>query len=163
MTQIPSRIVDEAIRRVKLNDSSLITKGQERALAARLAFYLQKDLSGWNVDCEYNRQGMGTDPKQTSAGDTKRPDIVIHRRGLLEKPDNLLYIEVKIENADTWEDKPKVKEFTSPPSRERTFQYQFGLLLSFLPKITKEWYADGRNIMDELKLPQELRERDDPL
>jgi len=145
MKKVLSQLIDSAILHIKLNDSLLITKGQERALAARLAFYLSKELSGWDVDCEYNRQEKNGDPKATAAGKAKRPDVIIHHRGLLDK-DNLPYIEVKIMNKNVLKDEEKLKEFTSFPSGQRRFQYQFGLSLSFMPNIVKTWYSEGSQL-----------------
>ena len=59
-------------------------KASEWAVAHRLAIYLEQEIPGWDVDCEYNKQGQGDvlDTK-VSAINTKRnsrPDIILHHR-----------------------------------------------------------------------------------
>jgi hypothetical protein len=40
-------------------DSDLFSRdASEWALADRLAVYLEQEISGWNVDCEYNRREL---------------------------------------------------------------------------------------------------------
>jgi len=72
----------------------------ERALTHRLAVLVEKQFSGWEVDCEYDRLGERTLrlPKGSIAstddhlGKSIYPDIVVHRRDI---PNNLLAIEVR--------------------------------------------------------------------
>ena len=74
-----------AIARVLDNDRRLLEHGpSERAVAHRLAVYLENEFPGWHTDCEYNRQGSETDHKQVNLPDGKKdadPDIVVHFRG----------------------------------------------------------------------------------
>ena len=133
----------KAIRRLKLNDEKILRKGLGWAFSHRLAVYLEHAFSGWNVDCEYTRKGSNGDPKTNSQGKRKRPDIIIHRRGQLNKDDNLLVIELKFEN-DDGNDDAKLKDFTSELGGKRKFQYQYGLALSFEPVLVLKWYENGR-------------------
>src|SRR3979409_334796 len=72
----------------------------ERTLTHRLAVHLEKQFSGWDVDCDYNRLGERTLrlPKATivstddALGKSVYPDIIVHQR---EIPNNLLAIEVR--------------------------------------------------------------------
>src|SRR6202048_3598449 len=72
----------------------------ERTLTHRLAVHLEKQFSGWEVDCDYNRLGErtlrlphGTIVSTDDAlGKSVYPDIVVHQR---EIPNNLLAIEVR--------------------------------------------------------------------
>jgi len=119
-------------------------RADEWSIAHRFALYLEREIPGWNVDCEYNKQGENYDPKTNARSVRKtkraRPDIILHHRGQLSREHNLLVVELKV--ADTADD-TKVKEFTRSPAGKRKFQYQFGLALSFLPNLNPRWYADG--------------------
>jgi hypothetical protein len=87
-------IIQEAIQKVQINDDALIQKKMEWATAHRLAVYLEESFPGWNIDCEYNKMGIGSNSKHDSLGNHKRPDIIIHKRERIEKGDNLLLIEI---------------------------------------------------------------------
>ena len=88
----------------------------ERSITHRLAIYLESEFSGYDVDCEYNRDGF--DPKRLISfkkkidfddtnGTTVYPDIIIHQRGR-GKRDNFIVIEVKkLSNTDN-SDKEKL-------------------------------------------------------
>jgi len=135
-----------AINTLYARDSKLFSlEASEWALAHRLAVYLELEFPGWNIDCEYDKQGENADPKTNAAtvGTTERtrPDIILHHRGELAKEHNLLVVELKkAEDPTDWR---KVKEFTARPEGKRTFQYQYGLALSFLPLLSIRWYEDG--------------------
>jgi hypothetical protein len=73
----------------------------ERSISHKLANYLEEHFNGWNVDCEYNRNGcdskrLNIEAKNIKSNDnqgtTVFPDIIIHRRGI---KDNLVVIELK--------------------------------------------------------------------
>jgi len=132
-----------AIEKLKVNDSVLIDKKMERPAAHRLAVYLEEYFPGWNIDCEYNKMGEKTQPKQNSCGNHKRPDIIIHKRERNEKENNLLVIEIKIEHNGV-NDTNKLIDFTSEPSPSRTFQYQKGLQITFLPSLDLKWFIGGK-------------------
>ena len=74
-------------------------KTSERNISSYLASALrdQKSLSRYQVDTEYNREGMGNDPKIMLETDGRKslvvPDILVHKRGIPDK--NHLCIEVK--------------------------------------------------------------------
>jgi hypothetical protein len=137
------RIIDDAVRKIFVNDDLLIKKGQEWALSTKLGMYLFSCFSGWNVDCEYNRVGFEDDSKSNSTNEIKRPDVIIHKRGFPERANNLLWIEVKVKNSDTAKDIDKLKEFTSIPTGNRTIQYKYGLSISFVPNIKMVWIENG--------------------
>jgi hypothetical protein len=140
LTEISNK-VDRAIDMVFARDSKLFdAQASEWAIAHRLAVYLEKYFDGWNIDCEYNKVGLNGTTKHDSDGAYKRPDITIHHRGMLEKEHNLLVIEVKIKNTDA--DDSKLRDFTSPSNQNRPFQYQYGLALSFVPRLEKKWFPE---------------------
>lgn len=93
--QIP-KIVRKAYGELLLRDSFLLKNdASERSIMHRFALYLEKYFPDYHVDCEYNRDGMGSRPKvlrnlvERAEGlglkmEKPRkvyPDIVVHRRG----------------------------------------------------------------------------------
>jgi hypothetical protein len=138
-------ILDEVRRKLYRNDADLLREGLEWAVSHRLAFYLEEYFAGWNIDCEYTKMGHEFKTKHDSNRNYKRPDIVIHKRGLTSKEKNLLAIEVKVKNNDGF-DFIKLREFTSEPCNTRIFQYQFGLAISFQPEFQLNWFENGHEI-----------------
>jgi len=121
----------------------------ERTLTHRLAVQVEKQFSGWEVDCDYNRLGERTLrlPKGTivstddDIGKSIYPDIVVHQR---EIPNNLLAIEVrKASNHQPPEhDQQKLRALTDP---HLWFAYRIGVLLVLGRKnvTTSEVYVGG--------------------
>src|SRR5262245_18741393 len=94
------RVVLAALNMLFARDAFLLEKdNSEWAVAHRLAVYLETLLPGWNIDCEFNRQGKAADPKALERGSHVRPDIIVHHRGQLEREHNLLAIELKKRNS----------------------------------------------------------------
>ena len=140
--------VERSIRKIILNDSFLIRDGQERALSIRVGVYLYQELSGWDVDCEYNKIESGNENKCDSSGGARLPDIIIHQRGRVEIENNLLWVEVKIFNNAINGDLKKISEFTARPSGDRKIQYRYGLSISFLPNLKLIWIKDGEPMLE---------------
>ncbi len=102
MKEKVERALNEALSTLLAKDAEILrTDVNERTISHRLAGYLEPHFSGWNVDCEYNRNH--DDPKRLEIprrkvpnDDTQArtvfPDIIIHKRGT---DDNLLVIEMK--------------------------------------------------------------------
>ena len=92
-----------AIRTFLDRDSYLLeVDANERSITSLIARYLSAELAGYDVDCEYNRDGV--DPKkigylnlhpdeEDTDGRTVFPDIIAHRRG--SKKYNFLVVEMK--------------------------------------------------------------------
>jgi hypothetical protein len=136
-------VVQEALNRLFAHDAFLLTNDvSEWAVAHRLAVYLEQLLPGWNVDCEYNRQGQDRDPKSDQYGTILRPDIAVHHRGYCEREHNLLVIEVK--KGDSTQDASKAREYTGRAAGDRRFQYSHGLTLVIGNPVALTWYQDGR-------------------
>lgn len=134
--------VRRAIDMLYARDADLLRlTSSEWSVAHRLAVYIENEFAGWNVDCEYNRQGLDSNTKVRDSGGAVRPDIIVHHRGQVERAHNLLAIELKA--FPTKADLAKVREYTAPPGEHRTFQYQFGLalVLSGTPLLT--WFSEG--------------------
>ncbi|MBL0041652.1 MAG: hypothetical protein IPP28_11555 [Xanthomonadales bacterium] len=139
----------DAVDRFHARDRALVVLGaSEWSMAHRLAVYFEQSFPNWNVDCEYNRQGGSEDSKTMDAESGKvRPDITIHRRGLLMPEDNLLVIELKRDSSGIDLAKSRVSAFTSASVDSRIFQYQYGLALVLGPKTTMSWFAEGRPLV----------------
>src|SRR5471030_1585357 len=105
----------------------------ERTLTHRLAVYLEKQFSGWEVDCDYNRLGERTLrlPKGSIVstddhlGKSVYPDIVVHQR---EIPNNLLAIEIRSagNHQPPEHDQHKLRALTDP---HLWFAYGIGVYL----------------------------------
>lgn len=95
----------------------------ERSLTHCLAIYIKKQFRNYDVDCEYNRDGVGRDSKRISRikdldsfrenvstadekGVTVYPDIIIHFRG---KAKGLVIIEAKKSNRGPNDDEEKLR------------------------------------------------------
>ena len=136
------RAVNEALRRFYLNDRYLIDHDvNERSLTFRLGFYLQQIFSGWDVDCEFNRNvasgnGRKQLPDPDSPGHTLKdiyPDIIIHKRGMKR---NLLLIEAKKMNV-TDDDRNADMARTKKCCSYKALGYRYGLFLEFKSSLKK--------------------------
>jgi hypothetical protein len=105
----------------------------ERALTHRFAVHLEKQFSGWSVDCNYDRLGERTLhlPHGTiistddHLGKSIYPDVVVHQR---EIPNNLLAVEIRKASNHTPldHDQQKLRALTDV---HVWFPYWIGLLL----------------------------------
>ena len=120
----------------------------ERVLTHRLAVHLEKQFSGWEVDCDYDRLGERTLrlPHGTIVSTDDHlaksiyPDIVVHQR---EIPNNLLAIEVrKAANHQPPEhDRHKLRALTDP---HLWFAYWIGVYLVLGRKsVVSDVYVGG--------------------
>jgi len=104
----------------------------ERTVAHRLAVYLEPLFPGWQVDCEYKRDGGDvkrnppTKPADPARGVDVLPDIIIHRRG--RRGPNLIAFELKWRGEETKDDIAKLTEYT-----EGQRHYSHGMLIELVP------------------------------
>lgn len=119
----------------------LDTDAAEWSIAHRLAVYLEGLLPGWNIDCEYNRQGGKEVRKSLATGAHIRPDIIVHHRGRCEREHNLLAVELKKSSSQS--DLTKLREYTAPPDGERKFQYRYGLAITMNDGLGMTWFENG--------------------
>jgi len=139
-----------ALQEFYARESYLLEKDLgERTLTHRLAVHCEKQFSGWDVDCDFNRLGERTLrlPHGTIVstddhlGKSVYPDIVVHQR---EIPNNLLAIEVrKSTNHQPLEhDQHKLRALTDP---HLWFAYAVGVLLVLGKKqvTSSEIYVGG--------------------
>lgn len=106
----------------------------ERALTHRFAIYLERQFSGFEVDCDYDRLGPRTLllPHGTIVstddhlGKSIYPDIVVHQRDI---PNNLLAIEVRKagNHQPLAHDQHKLRALTDP---HLWFAYGIGAVLT---------------------------------
>ncbi len=137
--------IDAAFKKLQARDAFLLeNRVGERCVAARFAFYLVPLFRGFDVDVEYNRQGINPNhAKGVDAGDLKDcrsalrafrdgkptvrvfPDIIVHHRGKKGYEHNLLVIEIKRStNNETHAcDIAKIDVMLT------TYKYRFGLFL----------------------------------
>lgn len=125
-------LVQSAIDALLNRDAVLLQNDvAERAITARLAIYIQERFSGWDVDCEYNRnmnsvkrQKEICNPSNNENGTSVFPDIIIHKRITEE---NFLVIEVKKTTNSTSDncDMQKLEAFRTE------LGYQHGLFIRF--------------------------------
>ena len=124
-----------ALREFYAHEAFLLEKDLgERTLTHRLAVYVEKQFSGWQVDCNYDRLGERTlrlphgsiVSTDDHLGKSIYPDIVVHQR---EIPNNLLAIEVRKEsNHQPLEhDRHKLQALTDP---HVWFAYWIGVLVT---------------------------------
>lgn len=147
--------VSHALTDFSKNDLQLLELSTDEWVAThRIACYLQIYFPHWDVDCEYNRKGREI---KRLHGHRKRPDIIIHHRGI---PENLVVIEVKkSDNTDNEieKDRNKLIQFTKQPG---DFNYKFGLLV--IPStdepysVQEEWYENGLRICEFSRIFEEI-------
>lgn len=142
-------LINTAVCNFLADDEILLeTEGSEWSIAHRIAVYLEPMFPGWNIDCEYNRQGADRQPKSgnVSKSGRCRPDIIIHHRTEKDLKHNLLVVEIK--KAEDPEDFERAKDYSAPPKGDRNYQYQFGLAISFNP-LKKTWFTNGEQRVPE--------------
>jgi hypothetical protein len=110
----------------------------ERTLTHRLAVLVEKQFTGWEVDCDYDRLGERTmrlphgsvSSTDDHLGKSIYPDIVVHQRDI---PNNLLAIEVrKASNHQPIEhDQHKLKALTDP---HLWFAFSIGVFVTLAKK-----------------------------
>jgi hypothetical protein len=159
-----TKILDLATKKFIDNDKFLLSvEANERSLTHKFAEYLQPLVGMYSVDCEYNRNGDGNDPKEigeinfvlgsdgtTTTSDTEAktvyPDIIIHERG--EGGKNLLVIEAKKNSTPEQEkrDKDKLDQI------QQKYGYRFSVFLKFFVgngKESIEWVLHNEKVLTE--------------
>ena len=155
--------VDNAVRKLYQKDLYLFQAGvHERTIVHKLAEYLQWEFKGvWNVDCEYNRDGLEIKSLEMIVSDEEEkkehrifPDIIVHVRGKTGIAFNKLVVEIKTSNSSSVGDIEKLRGFTSP---EHGFNYRCGLFIRFNNNVQgtfpfeglvleKRWFQNGEEI-----------------
>lgn len=104
------KLIERAYKMLIEKDSYLLkVDANERSITHRLAIHLESVFPGYDVDCEYNRDGL--DPKRLVSfkkkidfddtnGTTVYPDIIIHHRGRGKKCNFIVIEAKKLSNTD---------------------------------------------------------------
>ena len=126
------KLIERAYQTLIEKDGYLLkVDANERSITHRLAIHLESVFPGYNVDCEYNRDGV--DPKilngfkkNIDSGDTSGitvyPDIIIHHRG--EKC-NFIVIEAKKNSNKDDSDKEKLAIYKKELFYEHAYFVRF--------------------------------------
>jgi hypothetical protein len=123
--------IQKAIEMFIINDEHLISvDASERAITHKLGCYLGEVFRGYDVDCEYNRNGLEQkrlDELRSDVSDTTvYPDIIAHRR--VNNDDNLFIIEARKSRASQDKikyDRKKLKLY----KKELRYEFVFELII----------------------------------
>ncbi|MCC6597764.1 MAG: hypothetical protein IT559_03130 [Alphaproteobacteria bacterium] len=126
------------------------TEVHERSTAHRLAVHLEPLFPKWNIDCEYDRDGLKLkilDGIKECDSDKKTdrilPDIIVHHRNESGPNHNLLVIEIKKNSAENTCDRKKLELLTG----KGHYQYQLGLYVNINGgAFDCTWYKNGRQL-----------------
>jgi hypothetical protein len=146
--------------------------GAERAIASALGWHIKAVMEqSWDVDCEYNRSSAAEQAvvkrwlASSDYGATDgpppqpvTPDLIVHRRGLRGKANNLLVLELK--KNDDGDDSPtglrSRGSLRSILDIQKHFGYQHAVLLNLRltpPGPTPQWtwveFADRTKVAHE--------------
>ncbi len=121
--------IDESVRLLVEKDSDLFRgRGEgnyEVTISCKLAQYFSKEFDGFDVDCEYDKQGE--DIKRESSGKRIRPDILVHKRGTNDF--NLVVLEMKTKKEGVLEkDINRLKEMTDQRGEHK---YKLGVFIRY--------------------------------
>lgn len=150
--------INGAIQQVQSEERPLQVGVSERAVAHRLAVHMEPYFAGWDIDCEYNRRGLGF-PKELDGivqceeqrtSNRVLPDIIVHHRTNSDEAkadDNLLVIELKNDDEEDVCDRRKLELFTNPDSY---YKYQLGLYINVgNHDFLRTWYKNGVKVSEE--------------
>lgn len=119
------------VRQLLQSDAYLLRVDvNERAIAHRLAIYVQNAFPDWDVDCEYNRDGHEPKEIDFGSGDDGEqgsrvyPDVIVHRRGTAE---NFVVFELKKSSNP----EPDGRDFLKLRGYCRQLGYQHGVFIRF--------------------------------
>ena len=141
MKQFLEQLIKRSLDDLYQNDKYLIDhKVAERDITHRFAHYFENymqdtNIAGYNVDCEYNRDGYGI--KQVY-GNYVYPDFILHKRGSNE--DNLLIIEFKTWwNPNNDKDIEKIQWMMHPQLR---YKYKYGCSITINQDNSEIFWVD---------------------
>ncbi|MGC9972491.1 MAG: hypothetical protein ABSE56_18055 [Bryobacteraceae bacterium] len=136
-TDIEGRLLRAKATFLNLDRDLLAVNANERSMTHKFAEHLQREFPGWNVDCEYNRNGEF--PKvlrcrlnervspDDEYGHTVFPDIIVHRRRVRK---SLLVLEAKTSGNSDERDREKLEAFKT----DENYTYSFAALLHFVTR-----------------------------
>ncbi len=158
--------LERCIEKLKEKDLYLIEQnGSERAIAHRLAVYMESEFSDYDVDCEYNiniehnsgrkkiylleEEVKKHKPKHRKIEDKEvsiLPDIIVHRRSV--NTHNILVIEIKKDTSIITDDLDQIKleKLTKTEDGDKLF-YKLGCAIKILTEssdVQIKFFEDGR-------------------
>ena len=124
--EIRAGILSALFELYKRDKQILSINANERSITHRFAISIEKECPGWDVDCEYNRDGK--DVKRGNSNCLVLPDIIVHKRG--RKGPNLIVIEAK---KDSYSDLKKYQDKDKHKIEDhiQKYRYSFGLFIIF--------------------------------
>ena len=113
----------------------------ERSMTHKLAIYLEELFNGYDVDCEYNKNGLHIKEIPDKNKEIQKirnssrnkdlisvfPDIIIHKRG--DESKNLVVIEVKKDNA-TKNNKEEIDILKLKAYTTEDLNYRYGIYIN---------------------------------
>jgi hypothetical protein len=179
---IKQKIRDSILLLIERDSYLLKCDAHERAIAHRLALYMEPKFNGWNIDCEYNRDYHDDASitkklpehllKEAERDETKEktviPDIIVHHRGPGDN-NNLLAIEIKKTSNSTPDrdnfDYLKLMAFKSELKYDHSLFIKFNTGIYFKEgsmdindNVTIEWDPVAKSNLTSRKAPGCLRE-----
>ena len=135
---VAEKVIEGITRLFEEDASMLIRRANERTITALLACHLKPLFTGWNVDCEFNRDFKdATDIKKIERRRVV-PDIIVHHRcvanvnALPNPADHLLVIEVKQSAKDAPDSATDAKDIWKLSGLCRFHGYQNALFVKFV-------------------------------
>lgn len=151
--EIRSVVIESLSAFVSCGDLGLLLiNASERAIAHRFACHLTDAFKGWDIDCEYNRDGpylvkrlyglqeeiARRNQERLQSGnpepDSIYPDIIVHHRIQRLREHNLLVVEAKksTNKESRTPDESKLVLMTQDSGRPKhNYNYQVGLFVEF--------------------------------
>ena len=102
-------------------------RAHERTIVSDfVAPFLRHEFQGWDVNTEYNREGVDRGPKKDLKGKLLIPDIVIHKHG--PKGPNVVAVQVKgyWNNADRTIDENLLRKLQAKHGYELLYRLELG-------------------------------------
>lgn len=131
-------IISSALRKLYEKDEYLfLVNANERSITHKLGMYLEDKFQGFDVDCEYNKNGQypkklvqfrtQVDSDDTD-GVTVYPDIIVHHRGGTDSNANLMVVEVK-KSTNPNDDVQKLKCY------KNELEYQYAVFIRLVMNV----------------------------
>lgn len=158
------KLLKESIENLYEKEKFIVESNvNERCMAAHIFSSIKREwdelgkLGGYDVDYEYNREGVNGVPKSLFCkyeNDKEKkyhfiiPDLILHKRGCKTEDGNLCVIEFKKFGIDPKDDIYKLEEMTRQDN-DGKFKYVFGLHIVFGEKISQtefELFVNGESI-----------------
>jgi hypothetical protein len=134
------RLKSDRLPRLRMSLQVFLTPNFESMLTAQIlragvvsrsrAAQMQPLFPGWNIDCEYDRDGLlkklldGIRECDGRSTTIIYPDIIVHHRNGTGRENNLLTIELKQNDQENFCDRTKLELMTRPDGH---YRYQLGL------------------------------------